>query len=245
MARDYVQDYFPSSDPEAPLGTLREVTGLTDEDEVSDGALTRACKVAVQMAEEVMGGLRGCKRELTRYVVGSGARFLELPEPLFVLNSVSIVDPVTKEVEEELAPEVDFVPHDVWVGSDGGWERYRLYPRLAKRTDTWRVGLVYAIDGEWGMVDEDGETPAPMQRAIARLVVLEAAPVADEDANERRRVGAQTGHRVAGRSVTFRSESAGIGRITEQWVLETLAGYRLPRVSASAAHYPANYEVGA
>jgi hypothetical protein len=242
MARDYVQEYFPSAAPAAPLAVLREITGLTDEDEYSDSVLTRACKVAVQLAEREMGGLKAFKREQTLYLYGGGGRVLDMREPLYVLNSVSIVDPETKEIDEELVAGEDFVAHSDTVAADGGWERYRLLPRLERRTTRWLVGTMYAIDGEWGVVDEDGDVPIPIQRAVARIAVIEVAPVADEDANERRKVGSVTSHRVSGRSVTFRTEAARSGVITEAWVRETLRAYRIPRIVASAGAYPANYQ---
>ena len=235
MARDYVQEYFASDDPEAPLALLRELTGLTV-DIVSDPLLTRACRAAVQTVERVTG-LRFTKHETTIHIAGSGSRFLELPEPLYVLNTI------TDDDDDELEEGDGYLAHATWVSMDGGWNHFRLYPQIAKvgLREVWPVDMVFAVDGEWGMVDEDGEIPHDVQRATARLAVLEAYQVADEDSNERRRLGSIVSQKVQGRSVTVREAAASpSGLIGDEWVREVLKGYRLPRVSSSAARAPAN-----
>jgi len=227
VARNYVGEYFDNH------GALRALCGFSASSPTDDD-LTTATARAVQIAEKAMGGQRGFAETKTLIVFGSGVRDLYVPYPLYSITSIAEEN---KSGLLTAGATTGYTLLSTTVMADGGWDEFRVYPRIEKydRTSKWSNHLRYTIIGSWGMVTEDGTTPEDMKLALARLVVLNSHVAGDEEAIFRRKLGNIVTHRVGGRTVRFRGSSVGKSNlIAERWVWETLMSYRVDHISSSS-----------
>lgn len=173
--------------------TLTDVRneGLTESD-ASDSRVNALLSEASDTIDELTGQSFSEVTE-TRTIIGRGSRMLWLPVPVSAVTEVRHVDMAT--AAETILPASSYYVH--------ARPQDAKNPRIESLGGTWANGATYEVDGTWGRVDADGNTPADITRATVMLVIHWAGGLMDPDANAFRRQADLRSISVRGRSESY------------------------------------------
>lgn len=242
----YFEDPGTPDDEAAALVLLRARMGTSYATVPDDVELTRILTRAVRLLE------RYTKRFFvlrvgTLTLDGTNAERLWLPFPVVSIDQGGAGAGVTAVAIGDADPlEVDAydVNDGAWEGYDDprsdpaiNWARTGPYsalpsqpPRRELGSRSWPAGMRnISVTASWGYLEEDGTIPELIQHALARLVILNIAPLDDEAAClDARTAGALVSETTTGRSYTLNSASVGMGLTLDREIDSILRSYRRP-----------------
>lgn len=145
-----------------PYADLRKLRELKELNEYSDQEIMAMERLVSRIIDSYCGQSFGFEKNRTKTVMGSGSEYLILPDRLWELDNVAILDDFERIVRDSQGNVVEIdrsgrsLMEYVVVDLDNPWRirNKRSYNFVSldetRRRDFFRNGNVYAVTGNWG-----------------------------------------------------------------------------------------------
>jgi len=232
-------NYFHASVQATARTALRALMGTSYASSPTDALMDAALSRAVSYVHGTTGRFF-LLRTGTLLVNGTGGRILDVPYPVVSVGQGGTgITSVTVE-DDSTAMDTDLYSVRDGAGMGMDADDPRNYPQVILKAGkgdpqwpgsygVWPYGIEnVTLVGDFGYLEPDGSTPPLILSALARLTILQTAPLDDDDARADRVMTGIKSETVQGRAYTLGEGVIGGGITTEREIDQILAHYRRP-----------------